>query len=153
MSSTARELSRQSVQTDSNRNHERHEFTGVELGFGTSYRESHTHAAGDLPARGTRCSGCRWTETKILWSEDGNQYVISIIGRSEVPGEIDRVKTIWTDTPDGVLDALLVPPPRHIRKSGPLEMPQPNVDALEEAAEADHELDLVFTRWEREDRG
>jgi hypothetical protein len=127
-------------------------FVGALLGSGTSRRDGHLHPPDRPPAPGVRCSGCRWTETKIFWSADDRQYVISMIGRSVLPGETDRVKTVWTASAEGVLDTLLIKPPRNVGGDPDrLELPQPNADALEEASERDPALDEVFARWDAEE--
>lgn len=126
-------------------------FTGVLLGRGTSRRDSHLdHRPGSFPRKGQRCSGCRWTETRILWSVDDETYVVSTVGRSIVPGEVDRSKVAWAKDPNDVVDTLLVPPPAHIGRDGPLELPPPNADALEEAARNDPRLSTAFDTWEKQ---
>lgn len=128
-------------------------FTGAKLGFGTSRRGSHiNHHPNTFAPRGTRCSGCRWTDTQIFWSATDQRYIIHIVGRSIVPGEHDKIRTAWAEDADDVLDGLLISPPRHVRSSQgdtTLELPQPNADALQEAAEQDSDLAAVFHAWSR----
>lgn len=128
-------------------------FTGVKLGFGTSRRGSHlNHPPGTSAPRGVRCSGCRWTDTTIYWSATDTKYIVHIVGRSVAPGEHDKIRTAWADDPDSVLDGLLISPPRHLRTSDTsLELPQPNADALTEAAECDRALADVLRSWNRGD--
>lgn len=130
-------------------------FTGAKLGFGTSRRGSHlNHHPGTHAPRGVRCSGCRWTDTQIFWSATDQRYIIHIVGRSIVPGEHDKIRTAWAEAADAVLDGLLISPPRHVRSSQgdtALELPQPNADALQEAAEQDPDLAAVFRAWSRGD--
>lgn len=131
----------------------KHTFTGAKLGFGTSRRGSHlNHPPGTSATRGVRCSGCRWTDTTIYWSATDRKYIVHIVGRSVVPGEHDKIRTAWADDPDAVLDGLLISPPRHVRArhdDTSLELPQPNADALTEAAERDDALADVLRSWSR----
>jgi len=124
-------------------------FDGTQLGFGTSRRGSHLHPPYvTTPPPGVRCSGCRWTETTIYWSSSDSKYIVHIVGRSIVPGEQNRYRTIWADEADDVLDSLLISPPRHVNAPpGTLELPQPNAHALEEAAERDAEIAEVLKSW------
>lgn len=133
-------------------------FTGARLGFGTSRRRSHiNHLPDEAPPPGTRCSGCRWTDTSIYWSSTHDKYVVHIVGRSTVDGEHDKIRIVYADDADSVLDGLLVSPPRHVRHRSTvpgsnidpndLELPQPNAHALEEASEHDSELAEVFRAW------
>lgn len=128
-------------------------FTGVKLGFGTSKRGSHlNHHPGTSAPRGVRCSGCRWTDTTIYWSATDSKYIVHIVGRSIVDGERDKIRTAWADDADAVLDGLLISPPRHVRAHDTaLELPQPNADALTEAAECDGALAGVLQSWNRGD--
>lgn len=130
---------------------EEYAFTGLKLGFGTSRRTSHLHHPDHPPRPGTRCSGCRWTNTTIYWSTTDDKYLVHIVGRSVLEGERDKIRTVWAEDPDSVLDGLLISPPRHV-DGGSLELPQPNAHALEEAAERDRELARVLKDWYDEDR-
>lgn len=125
-------------------------FRGRRLGYGTSHMNSHrNHSPGSFPRRGERCSGCRWTEARIFWSEDHEQYVVSTIGRSVVPSEVDKITVVWTADPGEVVDALLVSRARF--GGDDLELPPPNADALEEAARSDTKLSEAFAEWNRGD--
>lgn len=45
-------------------------FQARVLGFGSSYLKTHKdHAPGTFPGKGMRCSGCRWTDTAIMWAQ------------------------------------------------------------------------------------
>lgn len=124
-----------------------YEFTGVQLGSGSSHRTSHIHPPGHRPPPFERCSGCRWTETVVYWSATDSKYVVHIQGKSVLPGEETRIKTVWTDDPDVVVTSLLVVAPRKTGKNT-MELPQPNEDALSEAAELDSKLDSAYAKWE-----
>lgn len=133
----------------------RHHFEGALLGVGTSRRDSHLdHPPGTAPTPGQRCSGCRWTEVKIFWSVTDGQYLVHIVGHSILPGETQRIRLVWARTADAVLDSLLAKLPRRQRDSNPgvLELPQPNHDALQEAADVDPDLNSALQRWRRETR-
>lgn len=129
-------------------------FDGQLLGFGTSQMDSHIHPPGQLP-EGLRCSGCRWTETRIWWSATDSSYVVGVKGHSSLPGEQHRYKSWWATSADGVLDVLLTtPPPRRalLFPVGYRELPTANYDALLEAAEDDRDLSEVLLAWEQNDK-
>lgn len=127
------------------------DFDGVRLGRGSTHKDTHTHPPDQSLRHGERCSGCRWSEATIYWSHDDDEYVVSLIGRSELEGEVDRVKTAWCPTAAGVLEALLVVPPKHLELTDDrryeLQLPPANAMALEEAARLDPELDEVRSYW------
>jgi len=102
------------------------------LGYGTSHREEHSHPTrgcdadadagadvGDVTyaAPGERCSACRWFEVRVLaadeeLTESGGaeparaRYLVLTYGRSLVPGEVDKRRAEWTDSPYEVLELL-----------------------------------------------
>lgn len=138
---------------------------GIILGYGTSFEESHRdHAPGTLPTR--RCSGCRWTDVTIMWAQPHDptddcplapwQYCVIVRGRSELPGETQRVRTTWTPDAHLVLDALNVPIPKHLRVTGrERSVAGPHEEALLDAALLDEPLSVVadeyVARRDRED--
>lgn len=128
---------------------EARQFQGWLLGEGSSRLESHIHPLGDPPP-GLRCSGCRWVEARIWWSQTDQCYVIGIKGHTSIDGEQHRYKSWWAVTPEGVLDALLVKPParRAQTSDSSRELPQANYAALEQAAERDPALARVLDAWE-----
>lgn len=129
-----------------------HEFTGELVGEGTSHRTSHLHAPTERPAPGVRCSGCRWTETRIFFSDTDDSYIVQTIGRSVLEGEEDKVKTTWAEEARDVIEALLLPPPRHVTRSShqrQLELPQPSLQALVQAAENDADVADALRTWRR----
>jgi hypothetical protein len=139
-------------------------FTGVILGYGTSYEEAHSHVPGARPTQ--RCSGCRWTDVTILWAcpveLDGSspplevptapeQYCVIVRGRTILDGETQRVRMTWTSDPDAVLDALHVPVPRHLRVTGrERNVAGPHEDALLDAASLDEPLADVANAFMRD---
>lgn len=130
-----------------------HEFTGELIGSGTSHRDSHLHPPTDAPPPGKRCSGCRWTETRIFFSETDDSYIVQTIGRSILEGEENKVKATWADEARNVIEALLLPPPRHVTRAGDsrqMELPQPSLQALLQAAENDRDVAEALTHWRRD---
>lgn len=127
-----------------------HEFTGELIGEGTSHRASHLHPASQPPAPGVRCSGCRWTETRIFFSETDDSYIVQTIGRSVLEGEEDKIKATWAEQARNVIEALLLPPPRHVVRAGGTtarELPQPSLQALAQAAENDGDIADALDGW------
>lgn len=97
-------------------------FPAVVLGFGTSYRDGHNHPPGFIPPpkpddRTMKCSGCRWTDVVILWSDTswigvspGEQtYVLLTRVFSVVPEEQTFIKQVWTKNPEEILKGLSRP--------------------------------------------
>ena len=139
-------------------------FEARVLGFGSSYRTSHrNHAPGTKPGKGVRCSGCRWTDTAILWArplesvstEHGYaptgdwQYVFVSIGKSAIEGEWQRDTVIWTDAPIDVLRKLFVPTkPGFKRDTGDMAIPPHNAEAFREAARIDERLAELLAQYE-----
>lgn len=91
------------------------------LGFSSSYREgpgtTHTgHMPGTPPNPQIGCSACRWADVAILsvWPVNGQRpaatpsYLVALMGKSEVPGEEHRLRTVWTTDPLEVLKGLFV---------------------------------------------
>lgn len=126
------------------------QFQGYLLGEGTSYRPTHMHPPGSYPPRGTRCPGCRWTDTRILWSTDDKCYVVTTIGNTQVPEEQIRTFTIWTSSSTEVVESLLVNPPSHVKRTRP-QLPSQNEEAVESAADYDDAIDQAYSTWVEED--
>lgn len=93
------------------------EFRAVVLGFGSSFQTGeevrHTdHIPGTPPQLGTRCNACRWADIAILKTvtEDKTPglYAVILMGKSEIPGETQRLRTAWTKSPMEVLESLYV---------------------------------------------
>lgn len=71
------------------------------------------------------CRGCRWFETRLYSrpyaypgsadQPDSNdwEYKLEIIGRSIVPGEVDRIRTEYTTSANAVVDFLALGEPGH----------------------------------------
>jgi hypothetical protein len=63
-------------------------FQARVLGFGSSYRKTHlNHLPGTKPGKGVRCSGCRWTDTAILWAQPLDHKAVQAleVGRNNDP--------------------------------------------------------------------
>lgn len=85
---------------------ETHAVSGMFLGLGSSYRDTHKgHPSTDWAPRGTHCSTCRWTEIRLFRSHSG-AYCLVKCGASDVPGERDLIKVIRISTPFEVIENL-----------------------------------------------
>lgn len=136
------------------------------LGYGSSYRKTHlNHAPGTKPGKGVRCSGCRWTDTAILWAqplvvvEDGMpqvasedtpwQYVFVSLGKSAIEGEWQRDTVIWTEDAEDVLRKLFVPTKAGFRRdTGAMAIPPHNAAAFRDAAHVDASIADLLERYE-----
>lgn len=138
-------------------------FTARVLGFGSSYLKTHlNHAPGTRPAKGVRCSGCRWTDTAILWGQPLDepdevgrrlpvapwQYVFASFGKSAIPGEKRWDTVIWTEDAEDVLKALFVPTKAGFKRdTGDKAISPPNGAAFRDAACADKALAALLERF------
>jgi hypothetical protein len=137
-------------------------FEARVLGFGSSYRKTHlNHAPGTLPGKGVRCSGCRWTDTAILWAQpvedegDGRfkpvapwQYVFVSLGKSAIDGEWQRDTVIWTEDAEDVLRKLFVPTKAGFRRdTGAMAIPPHNAAAFRDAANVDEKIADLLDRY------
>jgi hypothetical protein len=138
-------------------------FMARVLGFGSSYRTTHLdHAPGTKPAPGKSCSGCRWTDTAILWAQpledegEGSlkpiarwQYVFVSMGKSAIPGEWQKDTVIWTEDALDVLQKLFVPTKKNFqRDTGTMSIPAHNAAAFREAACVDERIADLLARYE-----
>lgn len=137
-------------------------FYGRVLGFGSSYRKTHlNHAPGTKPGKGVRCSGCRWTDTAILWAQpvedegEGQfkpvarwQYVFVSLGKSAIEGEWQRDTVIWTEDAEDVLRKLFVPTKSGFKRdTGPMAIPPHNAAAFRDAACVDTAIADLLERY------
>jgi hypothetical protein len=137
-------------------------FQARVLGFGSSYRKTHlNHAPGTRLPKGERCSGCRWTDTAILWArtveDEGEgrfkptspwQYVFVSLGKSVIEGERQRNTVIWTDDAEDVLRALFVPTKKDFRRDlGDKAISPPNAVAFRDAACVDEAIAKLLDRY------
>lgn len=127
-------------------------FAGRLIGFASSQRDDHTHRAADHAEPGQRCSACRWFEVRIFSveselapdpgdpeefeneTEARGRYLVLTYGRSEVPGETDKRRAVWTDSPFEVLEVLTQ------RDRGAPFLPTASARALAQAAAFDDAL-------------
>lgn len=139
-------------------------FQARVLGFGSSYRESHVnHAPGARPAKGVRCSGCRWTDTAILWAQPLEwqgadigytptspwQYVYVTLGKSAIEGEWQKTTVVWTREAVDVLRKLFVKTKKDFtRDTGPFAIPPHNAVAFREAASVDAAMAALLEEYE-----
>jgi len=137
-------------------------FQARVLGFGSSYRKTHlNHAPGTRPGKGVRCSGCRWTDTAILWAQpledegEGRlkpvapwQYVFVSLGKSAIEGEWQRDTVIWTEDAEDVLRKLFVPTKKNFRHdTGDVAIPPHNAVAFRDAACVDVKIAELLVRY------
>jgi hypothetical protein len=110
---------------------------GYLLGRATSEKEGHNHAE-DFTPDGQRCSACRWFEVIIIDTSDdaeaGTDYLVYTCGRTMLPGEHDRTRFVYTDSPHEVVSALVV------RQHGQPKLPVASDRALAQAAWLDNEI-------------
>lgn len=140
-------------------------FQARVLGFGSSYRKTHlNHMPGTLPDKGVRCSGCRWTDTAIMWAQpvdepDGEgrrmplapwQYVFASFGKSAIEGEWQRDTVIWIEDAEDVFRKLFVPTKKDFhRDRGDKAIPPHNAAAFRDAASIDPALNALLERFEQ----
>jgi hypothetical protein len=114
---------------------------GYLLGRATSEKDDHNHSQ-DFTPDGQRCSACRWFEVLIVdTSEDdeaGSTYLVYTCGRTIIPGERDRTRFVWTDSPREVVEALVV------RQHGQPKLPVASARALAQAADLDDDIADAF---------
>lgn len=138
-------------------------FQARVIGFGSSYRTTHlNHMPGVNPGPGVRCSGCRWTDTAILWAQPVEweddvkaykpvapwQYVFVSLGKSAIEGEWQRDTVIWTEDADDVLRKLFVPTKAGFRRdTGAMAIPPHNAAAFRDAACVDTRLADLLERY------
>ncbi len=137
-------------------------FAARVLGFGSSYRKTHlNHTPGTRPGKGVRCSGCRWTDTAILWAQpledegEGRfkpvarwQYVFVSLGKSAIEGEWQRDTVIWTEDAEDVLRKLFVPTKKDFRRdTGDVAIPPHNAVAFRDAACVDERIADLLERY------
>lgn len=94
-----------------------------------SSRTDHT-CRGVVGTKG--CRGCRWFETRL--SSRGVDYRLEIIGKSLVPGEVDRIRVETTTSAHAVVDFLSLGEP------GKRYIPKVSRKLLHEAAELDEDI-------------
>lgn len=126
-----------------------HWFDGRLLGFGSARMASHVHPPQDGPGQ-LRCSGCRWTEVRIYWSDTDGCYLVGLMGYSAIPGERIKYRAWWVESAIAALYHCLVDVPER-RSSGVYgekELPTANHAALESASKRDIGIALALTAWE-----
>jgi len=136
-------------------------FYGRVLGFGSSYRKTHlNHAPGTRP-KGS-CSGCRWTDTAILWAQPVEeemphgfkpvapwQYVFVSLGKSVIPGERQRDTIVWTEDAEEVLRLLFAPTKSGFQRTADAKsIPPHNAAAFRNAAYVDERIEALVERYD-----
>lgn len=97
-------------------------FKGQRLGHASSYQRGKS----------------RWAEISIYKTHGGN-YIVAGVGRSTVPGEVDRRWAQVCERPHGVIEKLHM-----LDDDGSRYLPFTSKRALEEARAIDHDLDRAF---------
>jgi hypothetical protein len=126
------------------------DFFGKLLGFGSSYSTNGTHTGhmpGNAPAPGVRCAACRWADVAIMRVESDDNvplYLVATMGKSDVGGEDQRIKTVWTPSAFEVLSAL----PVAGRDGRSTKIPFPNATAFRYAAHVDPAIKSVLDEHE-----
>lgn len=127
---------------------EEHRFTGHLLGQGTTHRQEHLdliHDVNSFAAPGERCPACRWFEVRIYAVDAGADdddesggYYVETVGRSTVPGEVDRRRVRRVFEPRRIVATLVQ------SKDGRVFVPLPSRGALEQAADRDPRIAEVI---------
>lgn len=97
--------------------------------------QSPSHTCDKIGDRG--CRKCRWFEVRLDYRPTGDydtEYRVSMIGKSIVPGEVDRVRVEATTSANAVIDFLALGDP------GRRYLPKVSRKALHEAADIDEVL-------------
>jgi hypothetical protein len=113
----------------SRNNGPRFNIQGRLLGFASSEVAQHDHLSEFTPA-GKRCSACRWFEVRIFEVESlinefkdlespEARFLVHTTGRTEIPGETDRIRAYWTDSGFEVTECLTVRKPNDTFITGP----------------------------------
>jgi hypothetical protein len=81
------------------------EVEGRFVGFGSSHSPYHTqHSADRFAEVGAKCQACRWLEIRIY--DDGEEFTVSYVGVSSVPGETQRAWFMRATSEDDLVDLL-----------------------------------------------
>jgi hypothetical protein len=86
------------------------------------------------------CQRCRWFEVRLHRRRKPDdpgipyEYKVELIGRSTVPGEVDRFRVETTTSPNAIVDYLAMGEPRNRY------IPKVSRKALHEAADIDEDL-------------
>lgn len=111
-------------------------ITGMFLGMGTSYRDTHKgHPREEFAPRGVHCSTCRWTEIRLFRGQSGTYYVVNC-GASDIPSERDLIRVTPVSTAFEVVENL-TSTDRHSRRAV---LTFPARRALAQAASHDADL-------------
>lgn len=121
------------------------------LGFSSTQASRHTgHPPGEYAEPKSRCSACRWYETRLFRVRDGgrNHYVVHHMGASRVPGEVAlcRYQDAWSA--HEVVELFTVrPDPSETDDRGRARTPfltKPGARVLAQAAPYDDEVDDAY---------
>lgn len=114
------------------------------LGTSTNETTDHANHAGTYAPQRVQCFACRWTEISIYGTRDdpnaAHAYLVHTIGRSDVPGEVDFVRSTGVRTGTTVLEALVA------KQRGTALIPHAARMALAEAAAYDMSLRAIWVQ-------
>jgi hypothetical protein len=125
----------------------------VVLGFASSFKDqSHTgHRPGTAPLKGRPCPACRWADVAVLKTitddpqREPVSYVLVLMGKSEVPDEEHRIKTVWSDDPEEILRGMVV---NNHNTGAKRKIPFTNATAFREAARVDTGIAAVCEQYD-----
>lgn len=131
-----------------------YEFTGRLLGQASTHKPRHerlVHDPGSYAAPRERCAACRWFEVRIYGAYEDERrpdrltaYYVQTVGKSVVPGEVDRFRVRRTTRARSVIASLVQ------EQNGRTFVPWSSRQALDQAADHDDALaelvdDLLVT--------
>lgn len=99
---------------------------------------------------GQRCSACRWFEVRIFevdqestsdnapWEDARARYLLLTYGLSDVPGEVAKRRTTWTNSPFTVLESLTQ------RRGSEAFLPATSARVLAEAAAVNSDIQGAY---------
>lgn len=115
------------------------------LGYASSQHDVHdenAHGPDETAPKRVRCSACRWFEVQIFDVSDddeaGTTYLVYTVGKTIVPGETDRIRFVWTDSPYEVVECLTV------RQGGMPKLPVASGRAISQAAYWDEDVAVAY---------
>lgn len=114
-----------------------YEFDGRVIASASSQSPEHPlliHDVGEYAEQGFRCSACRWFDIIIYRNDDTDGWVVQTVGRSIVPGEDNRFRVHFCDTPRQVVTALAQ------TRDNNVYLPKVAQRALDDAADEDERL-------------
>lgn len=115
------------------------------LGVASSRRDRHSHAT-ELPGPTERCGRCRWFEPRIFLVDDRDEnlprgrFLVHFAGRSSLPGETVRGRSLWVRTGFEVIEALTT----RRADTESVYLTNPAAQVLAQAAAADADIEHAY---------